>query len=95
MLEKRANFREATKNLLVFSQEDMEVKEKKAKKKVWFLTGRFSKCQENLSDYFRFRWRNQFNKYLSLLELVTIIRVKDVNQHSSAGHGFSVGSIVS
>ncbi|CAB3985096.1 RNA polymerase-associated CTR9 homolog [Paramuricea clavata] len=33
MLEKRANFREATKNLLVFSQGDMEMKEKKAKKK--------------------------------------------------------------
>lgn len=32
MLEKRANFREATKNLLVFTQEDME--EKKPKKKV-------------------------------------------------------------
>ncbi|XP_046852275.1 RNA polymerase-associated protein CTR9 homolog isoform X2 [Xenia sp. Carnegie-2017] len=31
MLEKRANFREATKNLLVFTQEDME--EKKPKKK--------------------------------------------------------------
>jgi hypothetical protein len=34
MLEKRANFREATKNLLVFSQEEIEAKEKKAKKKV-------------------------------------------------------------
>lgn len=34
MLEKRANFREATKNLLVFTPQDMEVKDKKAKKKV-------------------------------------------------------------
>jgi hypothetical protein len=34
MLEKRANFREATKSLLVFTQGDMEMKEKKAKKKV-------------------------------------------------------------
>lgn len=34
MLEKRAHFREATKNLLVFKQEEMEEKKEKAKKKV-------------------------------------------------------------
>ncbi|XP_028412693.1 RNA polymerase-associated protein CTR9 homolog [Dendronephthya gigantea] len=33
MLEKRATFREATKSLLVFTQEHIEVKEKKTKKK--------------------------------------------------------------
>lgn len=48
MLEKRANFREATKNLLVFAQEDMEVKEKKSKKKVEFLLESFCQCRQNL-----------------------------------------------
>ena len=42
MLEKRANFREATKNLLVFTQEEMEVKEKKTKKKVRVFISTFS-----------------------------------------------------